>query len=368
MENELHQKIANRFRASAIPLVVFMLCFVFLSGWVVFPLIKALVWSGLLSFITYPFHQFLAVRVFRNRYPNLVAGLNTFLILFVLVIPMIAIAVALFTEGVKLYSFMMDWFQAAGDGEAMDFIWDLPVGKKILFFFPSIRDFPLLTEYLKNGLRVLGSWLPLISKQALGSLAHVAFSLVVITISTFFMSRDGHVLLEFIRDILPVPERQKGALFLRSRRMIQAVLYGVIFTAGLQGFLGGLGWYYCGLSNPVFFGVLMFLFATVPFMGTPIIWGPGSFYLFINGQTQEALILLIWGLLVVSGIDNVIRPIFISEGSKAPILLVFIGIIGGMLAWGVLGLFIGPLILAICVDLLDSYRNLIRSKKMKGDI
>ena len=364
----MHQKIANRFRASAVPLVVFMLCFVLLSGWVVFPLVKALIWSGLFSFITYPFHQFLAVRVFRNRFPNVVAGLNTLLILFVLVIPMIAVAVALFTEGVKLYSFMMDWFQALGEGEAMDFVWDLPLGKKALILFPSLRDFPLLTDYFKNALRWFAGWLPLFSREAIGSLLHIVFSLVVITISTFFMSRDGHIFLGFVRDILPVPERQKGDLFLRSRRMIQAVLFGVIFTAGLQGFLGGLGWYFCGLSNPVFFGVLMFLFATVPFMGTPVIWGPGSLYLFLTGQTQDALILLIWGLLVVSGIDNVIRPIFISEGSKAPILLVFIGIIGGMLAWGLLGLFIGPLILAICVDLLDSYRNLIRAKKMKGDI
>ena len=89
----------------------------------------------------------------------------------------------------------------------------------------------------------------------------------------------------------------------------------------------------------------MFMTAMIPFVGTPAIWVPGSAALFLRGDLSGCVILLLWGLLVVSSIDNFIKPIFISEGSKIHMLLIFAGLFGGLYAWGFLGVFVGPLIL-----------------------
>ena len=112
---------------------------------------------------------------------------------------------------------------------------------------------------------------------------------------------------------------------------------------------------------PVFFGFCMFMTAMIPFVGTPAIWLPGSFALLLSNDIKNGVILLLWGLLVVSSIDNVIKPMFISEGSKIHMLLVFIGLFGGLYAWGFIGVFVGPLLLSLGMFLLDIYHSIVKS-------
>jgi predicted PurR-regulated permease PerM len=107
----------------------------------------------------------------------------------------------------------------------------------------------------------------------------------------------------------------------------------------------------------------MFLFAMIPFVGTPLVLVPGSLYLLATGETRTGLLLLVWSLGVVSTVDNFIRPLFISEGSGAHILIVFIGVIGGLAAWGFLGIFLGPLVISLFVFFLDSYRRILEIQR-----
>jgi len=102
----------------------------------------------------------------------------------------------------------------------------------------------------------------------------------------------------------------------------------------------------------------MALFAMIPFLGTALVWVPGALYLFYMSETTQAFILLVWGVLVVSTVDNLLRPLFISGGGKVHLLIVFIGVVGGLAAWGILGLFMGPLVVTLFVFLLESYRTM----------
>ncbi len=184
------------------------------------------------------------------------------------------------------------------------------------------------------------------------------YQLIVITVATFFFLRDGHVLIEYIKDITPLPKKEREMLFERGTNILQAVIYGLTLTAGIQAVLGGLGWWGVGLTAPVLFGSIMFVFALIPFIGTPMILIPGAIYLAVTGQWKSAIFLAVWALAVVASIDNLIRPLFISGGSKVHLLIVFVGVIGGLAAWGVLGLFFGPLLISMFVFFLDSYRHL----------
>lgn len=206
---------------------------------------------------------------------------------------------------------------------------------------------------------VLANFMTGTSKELLGNVFRVAFNLFVITVASFFLTHDGHLFIRFIRDILPLSNESKDAFFMRSMRMLYAIFYGIILTAGIQGTLGALGWWFVGLDNPVLFGALMFFLAMLPFVGTPIIWVPGVVFLFVKGDASGGIILLLWGVFVVSSIDNILRPFFISGGSRSHLLLVFAGILGGLSAWGFLGLFMGPLCLSMAYFLLDLYRAIV---------
>ena len=195
---------------------------------------------------------------------------------------------------------------------------------------------------------------------------HSFFSLVVITISSFFLVRDGRAMVAFVGDLLPLPFHEKKALSLRTQKMLQAVVYGIMFTAAIQATLGGLGWWFVGLPHPVFFGGAMFVTGMIPFVGTPVVWAPGGIVLLMTGHTQEGVLLLLWGGGVVSTVDNFLRPLFISEGSKAHVLLVFVGVLGGLAAWGFLGLFLGPMLLSLSLFLLESYRTILREGERRA--
>lgn len=124
------------------------------------------------------------------------------------------------------------------------------------------------------------------------------------------------------------------------------MVYGILLTALGQGIVAGIGYAVAGLSSPVTFGVLTFLIALIPF-GTPLAWGSAGALLLFHGEVGPAIGVWLWGALVVSQLDNVLRPLFISSISPIPFLLVLFGVLGGILAFGLIGLFAGPIVLAV---------------------
>lgn len=358
MDDADTRRVLRKLRSSVVPFALLLFFFVFLAGVVAKPLAPGLAWAAVLSFFTYPVYRFIYTRVFRGRYSYAASAINTLLILFLLVLPLFAIGVAVTHEATKLYWFLLDRIPAA-KGTPMESLLSLPPFAWFLSMFPELKDLPVWNDLFYNSARTLASVMTNISKELLGNALKMAFNLLVITVASFFITHDGHRLVGFVKDVLPLSSSSKDALVLRGKRMLYAIFYGVMLTAGVQGALGALGWWFVGLDNPVFFGALMFFFAMVPFVGTPIVWGPGVAYLLVQGHVKEGLMLLAWGLMVVSSIDNVLRPFFISEGSKAHILLVFVGILGGIATWGILGLFLGPLVLSLAVFFLHMYRLIV---------
>jgi Predicted permease len=350
--------IIQRIRGSSIPFVALLCLFLLLGLWVLYPLSSALSWAAVLSFFMYPVYRFIYRRVFRGRFPYLAAAINTALILFLLVLPMIGAGIAITRELGRLYQFFVEWFPGNREVPLREIL-ALPQLDWIFSRVPDFVNLPVWNDLVSNVSGILATLMTRLSRELLGNAFKIAYTLLVITVGSFFLTVDGHRILQFIRDILPLSCEAKDAFFLRSRQMLYAIFYGIIMTAGIQGTLGGLGWWFVGLGNPVLFGALMFFFAMLPFVGTPIIWVPGVIYLFVHGNMREGVMLLLWGLAVVSSIDNILRPLFISEGSKAHILLIFAGVLGGISAWGFLGLFLGPLVLSVTYFLLQLYRLIV---------
>ena len=166
-------------------------------------------------------------------------------------------------------------------------------------------------------------------------------------VTVLFLYRDGESLLRQLRQVLRrlVGARIEGYLGAVGATT-KAVVYGLVLTALAQGVLAGLGYWVAGVNAPVLLAALTALIALIPF-GTPFVWGSIGVWLLLNGQTAAGFGLLLWGALVVSWVDNLVRPMVISGASRVPFLLVMFGVLGGVAAFGLIGLFVGPVILAV---------------------
>jgi len=137
--------------------------------------------------------------------------------------------------------------------------------------------------------------------------------------------------------------------------MVHATIYGGILVALLQGFLGGLAFWFLGLPSPVFWGTVMVFLSFLPIVGPFLVWGPVVLYFFFEGTFFKGIVLLVWGGAVVGLSDNFLRPILISKRTKLHTMLLFFGVLGGIKSFGLLGLIVGPLVVTICMTILDIY-------------
>lgn len=175
--------------------------------------------------------------------------------------------------------------------------------------------------------------------------AKMGFALITL----FFLFRDGEHLLKQIHQVL---FRFLGAridnYLTAVGGMTKAVVWGLIITALAQGLVAGLGYWWTSIPAPMLFGAVTALIALIPF-GAPFVWVTISLVLLVEGQYLEGIVLILWGSLAVSSVDNLVRPMVISNATRIPFLLVMFGVLGGLAAFGLIGLFLGPVILAVLI-------------------
>ncbi|NJM38176.1 MAG: AI-2E family transporter [Akkermansiaceae bacterium] len=173
----------------------------------------------------------------------------------------------------------------------------------------------------------------------------------------FFLLRDAPIL----SDRLAVAaDRLAGSRGLHLVKVagdtVRGVIYGIIGTAIAQALLAGIGFWFAGIPGAILLGVVTFFFGVVPF-GPPLVWLPAAAWLFAQGHTGMGIFMLIWGAGVISGIDNVLKPYLISQGSKMPFVLIFCGVIGGAFAFGLVGVFLGPTLLAVAFRVIEEWSS-----------
>ena len=178
---------------------------------------------------------------------------------------------------------------------------------------------------------------------------------IIMCITTFFFLKDGNLLAAYIKRLLPFSESQKDKLEERVKEMVVAAIYGGLAVGVVQGTLGGVAFLAFGLPSPVFWGTAMAIFSLVPLFGCFTIWGTAGVMLLLAGSVAKGIGLLLYGMLIISSVDNIIKPIVIGGRTKLHTLLVFFSVLGGMKFFGFLGFILGPLIAALCLSLLEIY-------------
>lgn len=173
----------------------------------------------------------------------------------------------------------------------------------------------------------------------------------------FFFLRDRVEVLRSVRALVPLSEAELDTLFARISDTIHATIYGALAVSAVQGLLGGLMFWWLGLSAPLLWGVVMALLAVVPMLGAFVVWIPAALLLALEGSWGKALILTLWGMLVVGTVDNLLRPILVGRRLRLHTVLAFISVVGGLVVFGPAGLVLGPLTLTITGGLLEVWRH-----------
>lgn len=174
----------------------------------------------------------------------------------------------------------------------------------------------------------------------------------------FFLFRDGDAYGTALTELLPLDAEGRAAVATSLGSMLQAIFRGSLLCALAQGLAGGVGWSLVGLSSPVLAGAVMAVLSLLPVGGTALVWLPGALWLFSQGRTGAAIFLIAWGAIVASFLaDNVLKPMLIGGTAELSTVVVFVGVFGGLSAFGLLGLFLGPISLAVGVTLIDVLRR-----------
>ncbi|TCH62152.1 AI-2E family transporter [Acinetobacter sp. ANC 4862] len=314
----------------------------FLSFNVLKYFIVPVLWAAIIAYMTWPWYQWI-YRKSGSR-ATLSATIMISLIILLIGIPLTFGIFMLQHEGRNLY-YELQKQVFSGHLNVPQFIRDLPfIGKEISRTLNDINTNP--NSIVQN----VSIWIQghlNYGRFVLNEIGKNIVKLCFAVLSLFFFYRDGQTILNQVSKALEMIIGPRIHHYLDTiSETTRAVVYGVGLTAVAQAILAGLSYFVAGVPNPMVLTIVTFLLALIPF-GTPIAYGSVALWLFSQGQTMEAIGVMVWGVCIVSTSDNVIRPLVISGATQIPFLLIMFGVLGGIASFGLVGLFIGPVILAV---------------------
>lgn len=330
------------------------------------PFVGPLLWAIFLAFLLYPLHVRLTRRL-RNR-AHWSAFALTMLTLVVFVGPLTALSAAFVSQAGELVQYVRGLLAGQTPSDVESNVLDLTNVPWIHSSLEWLENmFGVNTEQVRGwatrGASESLQWLTAVGgKVFLGALGTVA-GFVLMIFMLFFFIRDGEQMFATARELIPMAEDYKARLFDHLAAVTRAMVIGTVLTALIQGALVGIAFLIVGLPSPLVFGVIAALASLLPFGGTALIWIPAALVLAFQARWGATIFMVIWGALLVSLVDNVVRPMLVSGRAQVGTLTVFIGVIGGLAAFGAIGLFLGPVVLALIIALIRFMLEIRRAEK-----
>jgi predicted PurR-regulated permease PerM len=328
--------------------VLFILAFLLYQ--ILLPFFSPIAWALFIAFLILPMHMWLAAKL--GGRARLSAALLTVATIVILIGPLAALGAAFAAQVGDLLRHVQQFATDRGPTEFAD-LEKMPVIGTVLAWLQETMGFSLeqirgwAIEAARNVLGFFGSLGRQIFFGALGVV--VGFALMIFIL--FFAILDGQDMATTLRALIPMSREDKKRLFDHLAAVTRAMVYGTGVTALVQGALIAIGFAVLGLPSPIVFGVLAALCALIPMLGTPVVWVPAVVALAVQQRWGAAIFLLVWGI-AVTVIDNFLRPWLVAGKAEVRALTVFIGVLGGVTAFGPIGVIAGPLTLALIIALI----------------
>jgi predicted PurR-regulated permease PerM len=316
------------------------------------PFLGPMAWAAILALFLFPLQRRLTA-LLRGR-DSVAALLLTLFTLLLFIGPLSGLAIAFATQAESLLTIMTDLvnrLRESGDGGVLASVSFLSGIFDWMDQHLSITTVQIQGWALDGAKRLLQQFASF-GGTAFFSAVGTVLSFTVMMFLLFFLLRDGESILRTSIGLIPMRPDRKTILMSRMNAVTRAVVMGTVLTALVQGVLLGAGFAIAGLPAPVVFGVIGAVLSVVPFGGTALVWIPGAIALFLKGDPGWGIFLALWGVLLVSSADNFLKPILIGGKAEVPTLAVFIGVLGGLSAFGLVGMFVGPILIALVLALI----------------
>jgi predicted PurR-regulated permease PerM len=319
---------------------VLVLVMGYLAYLVLSPFLASLAWATVFAMMFHGVHLEMVPRFGRNR-----AALATTLMAAVLIVAPAVMLVSVFAREVPT---VIDRVRnvTPTSPEQIKRIWSM-VRERSPIALPE-EPTMLLREGVQRALTFLAPRAGAVVADVFSTLG----SLFVMLFSLFFLLRDGDVLGRQVRELLPLPDRERERLMSETRDLVIASVGAGLAVAAAQGTIGGLAFWLLGVGAPVIWGVVMGMCSLIPVVGAALVWVPTALWLLLSGDITRGIILALVGVLGISMADNVLRPLLLAGRTSASGLVVFLGLLGGVSAFGFIGLVLGPIVLVTAGSLL----------------
>lgn len=316
------------------------------------PFLAPLLWAGLLAMLVFPANVTLR-RGLRDR-RGLAALILTLAIILIVVIPVAMLIGAFFVQAAELTRWLQNAASEHHIAQPSDVL-NIPAVDRVVRWISErmpITSVEIRTAALRGGEQVLQTLLSLAGSAFAGALGAVT-SVVLSIFLFFFFLRDGEEIVRRGIRMIPMEDHRKAHLVAHLAAVTRGVVLGSLSTAIVQGTLVGIAFAIVGLPSPIVFTVIAMFAALVPVVGTSIVWVPAAIVLAIQGAWGSLVFMVVWSVAIVMSADNVIRPLFVSSQAKISTLPVFIGLFGGISAFGPIGMFLGPVLVALVLALFE---------------
>jgi predicted PurR-regulated permease PerM len=314
-----------------------------------------LTWAALLALIFHPL-QYRLSALLRQR-DGLAAFLLTTAVIMVVIVPTIYLTIVLTTQSAELYQEVKRFVEAGRVTALQEQLRASSLGQFWQRMAPELAERSIdLSSIALKATNIVSGFLVAQAPQAAANVVRFVTNFFFTTFALFFFFRDGRKMVRAFRDLIPMEAQHKEAILARFYDTVSAVVQGTLITAAVQGLLAGIGIAIVGVPFAILLGVTTSLVSLLPF-GGPLVWIGVVIYLSFGGAYFRAAFLVGWGVLVVGSADNLIRPLIIGGRTQIPTVFLFFGILGGLQAYGFLGIFLGPAVIAILVAFIRIYRE-----------
>jgi predicted PurR-regulated permease PerM len=316
------------------------------------PFVDVLAWAAVLVVTFYPVHRRLVARTQR---PSTSAILSSLLVIITILVPLALVTLAFVNEITNVVQKMQANSQGIVDTNTS------LIGRLIgwLGHYINLDNF-LSQEAIVERLKGMSGTIASRTLGFVGGLVGIIVEVFFVIFTMYYLFRDGDKIVRALPNFLPLERSQSERILARTRDVISASLYGVLVIALIQGALGGLMFWILGVPSAILWAVVMTFLSMIPMAGSFFVWVPAAIYLAATGHWSKAIILVVWGTLVIGTIDNFLRPKLVGERTKLHELFIFFSVLGGLKVFGVVGIVLGPVVLAITLALLDVFRHVDR--------
>lgn len=333
-------------------LLVILTLLGYLSYQIISPFLVPIAWAIVFSVVFYPIYAFISKYI---KVKSIASSITVVIILVAIIAPITYMSFLLIGELEKFG----DYTNSGG----LEFVRDLFEKIKASPHFEKLSsligegNIPTSDQVL-DSIKKIGRLLAENLSMRITNIISAVINFLFMIFTIFFLFIDGPGFLTKVKDYIPFNEEQKTRLATQMKDMIVSTVYGGVIVAIIQGILGGVGFYVVGIDSPVLWGVAMSAMSFVPLLGTLAIWGPASIYLLIQGDYLHGIGLILFGAFVISMVDNILKPLIIGSRTKMPTIVIFFSILGGIKAFGIIGLIMGPLIMAVFVSVFEIFRHI----------